>query len=170
MVRVRFELKDGVKIVATYNVKIVEEKEGEVFGETDNPKDCAVLTRKELRINEDFPPIIIFGYMYADDKPPNLEVKKRDFKSYTDVLKTLRSVKTKEVAQDTNLNEKEVDNMTKKQDEGTTTPETKKVSVASIIAANKGKSFEEIVKIVKTQRPDVADSTIRVQYNKAKKS
>lgn len=177
MTRVRFMIADGEKIVATYNVKIVEEGKGEAFGETDNPKDCAVLLRKELRVNKDFPSVILFNYGYADDKAPEPETKKRDWgKNYTDILreeKAQEKAKAKEVAQNTDVDGEEVNNMSKKQDAGTpatpATPEVKKVSVASIIVANKDKSFEEIVKIVKAQRPDVADSTIKVQYNKAKK-
>lgn len=173
MTRVSFKLTNGAKIVATYNVKIVEQDKEIAYGETDAPLDCAILTRTEMKYSDAFPPAIMFGYEYADDKPP--ELSKRDWgKNYTDVLKEEKAqekAKPKAVEQNTETDGEEVNHMSKKQDTAATpaTPEVKKVSVASIIVANKDKSFEEIVKIVKAQRPDVADSTIKVQYNKAKK-
>lgn len=172
MVRVSFRLVNGAKIVAVYNVRITETHEDVAYGETENPDDCAVLTRTERRYNDFFSPSIIFGYEYANDKIP--EIKKKDYgRNYSDLLREekeeeKRQAKTKVIE----TNREEVHRMSK---DKAATPETpkaeapKKVSVASIIAANKEKSFEEIVKIVKEQRPDVADSTIKVQYNKIKK-
>ncbi len=179
MTRVSFRLLDGAKIVAAYNVKIVETDKEVAYGETENPKDCAVLTRTERRYNDSFAPSVIFGYEYADDKAP--EIKKKDYgRNYSDILREekeeeKKKPKVKVVEANTEVNGEEVNNMSKDKAATPATPATpkaeapKKVSVASIIVANKEKSFEEIVKIVKAQRPDVSDSTIKVQYNKAKK-